>query len=145
MSFFNCFAERFGISISKARKGHIEGSEAAAVEQRMVELSEQRALHGNHKRASPKPRAPLILSNSSHVSTAASSDFATKTGSRFDRMEVENNLDTFSIFQESLSTDACARESLLLPVPNRHSREQLRFWQAVDATSGMRRPSSFKF
>ena len=171
MSFLNYFAKCFGIS--KARKGHIEASEAAKVAKRMMDLSEQRARDGNHQRASPQPTAPLILSNSTHDSSAIASDFATKKGSRFDRMEVDNNLDTFSMFQKMFSPDApqaviyrdsslsslsmtaasssdfaswdmaktkpkdtCASESLILPVPNRHSREQLRFWQAVGATSG---------
>ena len=158
MSFLNCFAKC--LANSKERKGHIKGSEAVKVIERMMDLSEQRACHGNHQRSSPKPTAPLILSNSSRVSTATSSHFATKTGFTFDRMAVENNLDTSGMFQKTFSPDVpqavlsqassfCSLSttsasscdfSLILPIPNRHSREQLRLRQAVDAISGLPSP-----
>ena len=205
MSFSNYFAKCFGIS--KARKAqHIEGREADKAVRRMMKLSEQRALHGHHQRASSSPMSPLILSNPTHISSTISN---AKNGSTFDGTATENNLVTFCVFQKtlprtwqpptqchhslrqqsnesspipndfatkkgqktfspdvskvglyqdsslfSLSTtdassndflgssraktkpkDTCSSESLILPIPNRDSREQLRFWQAKLASA----------
>ena len=140
------------IRTSKNPKGQLKGSQAKKAVKKMVELNEQRERHGSHRRASPEPKATLIRSNSTDTRTTASGDFASKNGSQFDRMAVEKNLDTFDMFQpataasrgkrltktSSKGTDADA--SLILPVPNRHSRKQLRFWEAVGATSDRSSP-----